>query len=640
MSRSEQEQQFQQERKIAQIKKCFENIADDYRFIDSLDSDQQTERDSLGIYLQNYQAKNIGEKQLQTVINQGLKAIQRVQKRLSTNDRYSQQIYVSQQSRFNKTVLSHVIIDMYLKYQYVFRFLSPIKRDKYNKFLVDDDGNYIYDTNIQFSSVSHCLSLRSDYGEIIKAVESDTYHFSDLSFCGSAWLCAFCAYKIQLKRRDELDSLNNWCQSNNKRLIMVTYTVPHRYNDLGNITIGRLRRAYGLLNSNNSVVNSLSSVGYAGRVTSTEIRLGKNGWHPHLHVLYIIDNTASGRSILKMYNKIKSAWLTSCQTAGFLGDAQPCDIAAFKAHSTMLSYKNSDAVLADYINKSADTFGGDDTKGNSGEKISDEMSMGNTKTSRVQVGEKSVSGFGLLERITRYQRPTDVIRWVEYALMTKGLAMIQWSRGLKGLVGIDDKTDKELATEATSDKVPEIGFGACHYAIMSKYNVRAESLLLAKEVGVYKLDECLRHIVPDMPVLLGAGEVPTDEWLVATRFLGGHPVSAKYYRYNLHPTANSSDDVIKRVRYHLRGNTLLSILRCYYELPDDVLGSLGRLYDWMADHEIDAIAMHDYVDYVDTVTCGGIKSAEIREYVVPVHPAPSIADAVDPVQIDEQITLF
>jgi hypothetical protein len=635
MSRSEQEQQFQQEQKIAQIEKCFENIADDYHFLESLGSLDEMDGKPLGNILQKYGVKNNTEKQLQTLIYQCSKALQRVQKRISLTERYTEQYSVSQQSRFNLTVYSHILINMYIDHPYMFRFLAPIKRDRDSKFVVDGNGNYVYDANIKFSSVAHCLSLRSDYTEIVKSVQSDTCHYSDLSLCGSAWLCAFCAYKIQQTRREELESLGNWCQTSGKRLIMITYTVPHTYSDRGNVTIGRLKRAMNLLKHHRAFKSSMQSIGYIGDVMSVEIRLGKNGWHPHLHIIYAVDNNASGRAILRAYNNIKDAWQVSCVAAGFLPDAQPYEIRAFRAHSTQLSYKNTDEVLAKYINKSID-----DANSTSADNIANEVALGNCKKSRVADGEKSVSGFGLLDRIVRYQRPYDILRWVEYALMTKNLHMITWSRGLKAKVGIADKSDADITNDHENDKEPVLGMGICHYALIHQHHLRAETLQVAHELGADGVDRCLRSLRPNIPVILRAGEIPTDEWLVATHYLDGVPVSSKYYRYSLHVSELSDVDIIRKAQYHLRGTTMLAVLRTYYDMTDAQLGNIGYLYDWMADHEIDADAVHNYVDYVESVSKVGQSSVEIKPYVVPAHPAPSIDDAVDPGRTNEQISLF
>ena len=98
MSRSEQEQQFQQEQKIAQIEKCFENIADDYHFLESLGSLDEMDGKPLGNILQKYGVENNTENSYKPLYINALRHFKGCKREfLSLNDIQNNIVYLNSQ---------------------------------------------------------------------------------------------------------------------------------------------------------------------------------------------------------------------------------------------------------------------------------------------------------------------------------------------------------------------------------------------------------------------------------------------------------------------------------------------------------------------------------------------------------------
>ncbi|MFM9718814.1 hypothetical protein ACKI15_46290, partial [Streptomyces galilaeus] len=67
---------------------------------------------------------------------------------------------------------------------------------------------------------------------------------SGLAVCGSVWSCPVCAAKIQERRRVEIAQGFDWAYANNKKIIMVTFTIPHYVNQRLAELITKMREAF------------------------------------------------------------------------------------------------------------------------------------------------------------------------------------------------------------------------------------------------------------------------------------------------------------------------------------------------------------------------------------------------------------
>lgn len=108
---------------------------------------------------------------------------------------------------------------------------------------------------------------------------------SGVQRCGSVWLCPVCSATIRQHRQEEVGVLAAAHEAVGGVLSMATFTVRHTKAD-------PLRDVYGAVKGAwKSFQQSVQWRWYrrkmAGTIVATEVTVGDNGWHVHLHVLLL-----------------------------------------------------------------------------------------------------------------------------------------------------------------------------------------------------------------------------------------------------------------------------------------------------------------------------------------------------------------
>lgn len=264
-----------------------------------------------------------------------------------------------------------------------------------------------------------------DAVEIVKAVKSETFHYSNLMTCGSVWHCPVCASKISERRRlDLVQGVQNW-QAQGGQVLLLTLTVPHYQNDSCQKILNGILDAYRRMTNRQTFKKLSGVVKLAGRVRALEVTYGENGWHVHLHVLLFL----GGRVIPEdLQDSILPMWSSAAVAAGL---PEPS-----KFHGVKVD--NGD-LAAQYVGK----WG-----------LEHEMTKGHTKKSK-----EGYSPFDLL-RVACWSISCASGRFLdddpdkasrlfkEYAVTFKGRRQLVWSAGLRELLHLGEEvTDDEIAQE-------------------------------------------------------------------------------------------------------------------------------------------------------------------------------------------------
>ena len=164
--------------------------------------------------------------------------------------------------------------------------------------------------------------------------------------------------------------------------------------------------------------------GFDGLIRALEINHGANGWHPHTHELWCVDESVNTN---ELQATVTNRWMTMLKKAGLLlGD----DKAARRYAVDIKDNMSATQYLTKHGKK---TWGGDR-----------ELAKASTKKGKkagrspFQLAADAAGGCGKSEAL-----------WWEYVRATKGKSRLYWSEGLKGKVGITDKKDEVLAAEQT-----------------------------------------------------------------------------------------------------------------------------------------------------------------------------------------------
>jgi len=284
--------------------------------------------------------------------------------------------------------------------------------------------------------ISYCLRSPISKKESIKVVsrapykkDGDTrYGFTGLQCCSNVHGCPMCSSRISMLRENEVRAASDWAKSHGYMVAMLTLTHPHQKFDilrwqldclLGHKENEKLVRGAMYHFRNSRAFRALNLV---GDIKKFEVTYGQNGWHPHHHMMLIIDPKVCGTID---EHKLYLAWANACEKAGLerpsLQRGLKFDIA-----------KDDDDISA-YISK----MGTWD--------IAKEMTKDQSKKSKID----GKTQWQLLRASKDGDRLCGSL-FVEYVDSTKGVKSLVFSRGLKKLVLLDDVTDQVLADDVDS----------------------------------------------------------------------------------------------------------------------------------------------------------------------------------------------
>lgn len=245
--------------------------------------------------------------------------------------------------------------------------------------------------------------------------------FGNLFTCGSVWRCPVCAARISEGRRAELTQ----ALRGDFNHVLVTYTLQHRRSDPLEVLLSALLGALRDFKAGAAWQAFSKCVGWVGSVRSLEVTHGTNGWHPHVHELAFFDDDVD---VARFIDWLRSRWLHVISGRGF---------GASWLHGLDARFAKCDIVA--YIEK-----WGHDPKWSSAHEITKHV----VKRGRAE----SVTALGLLVAYLQGNSAAGNL-WLEYAAGMFRKHHLQWSRGLRGRLGLEvAPSDSTLA--ASEDASP------------------------------------------------------------------------------------------------------------------------------------------------------------------------------------------
>ena len=316
------------------------------------------------------------------------------------------------------------------------------------RFLLQDEACRL----LPSERINNCLKKRisKDKGVIVK-YNPVTKHacYGNLQLCSSVWNCAICAAKISEKRRFELKKGIAQHRKNGGYVYLLTLTNSHHYGDNLALLMSGQKKALKYLWSDRKSKEHFAELGKVGHITANEVTHGKNGWHPHMHILLFFDQAVD---IKELQTFIAKYWQHCCKKSKLKEPSieHGCDI--------------TDGSFADrYVAK----WG-----------IEEEMTKSHIKKGR----EGGLTPFDLL-RLSEGGCERSGQLFQQYASAYKGKRQLSWSSGLKDLLGVPKTTDKQLAETEDAESVEEEELALEIWRLVLIYKVRGELL------KVFELDK-------------------------------------------------------------------------------------------------------------------------------------------------------
>lgn len=315
--------------------------------------------------------------------------------------------------------------------------------------------------------VCKCLKMRINRGKPVGIRYNENRgkaHYDNLQRCGSIWLCPVCAQQISEGRRKELQlATSKFYKKDRGFIYLLTLTNPHHHGDnLKQLLEGQKKalHRFWTLRKSRTLFESLGKVGH---IIATEATYGKNGWHPHYHILLFFSQPINSKAV-KAY--LATCWQNCCKLSGLKVPSieHGCDL--------------RDGKYADqYVGK----WG-----------LEDEVTKGHTKKGR----EGSETPWDLLRQSEGGCERSGYL-FKQYADAFKGKRQLSWSKGLKELLLVNEVTDEELATETEKDSIEIKQLHREIFRLIIKYKLRA-SVLRAAELdmtdGYSRLDDLIMEI--------------------------------------------------------------------------------------------------------------------------------------------------
>jgi hypothetical protein len=256
--------------------------------------------------------------------------------------------------------------------------------------------------------------------------------------CKSVWACPTCSAKICAVRQAELsDGMKYWVAQGGYTWLM-TLTFPHDRDMPLDVLLPKFGKAKAYFKNCKTYKRILAKGVRKGSVSSLEVTLGENGWHPHQHDLVfaaqdafgVVREGEGGRLTSAAIDELKAAWYMALRKADLCEQHQMSDVLAHGLDVRGGQY------AAEYIAK----FGREQKWG-----LSREVTM---HAAKVGSDTKGAHPFQLLA----WAAEGDGLaaqQFREYAAAFEGKRMLSWSRGLKkDLTGQDEMTDEQAADAA------------------------------------------------------------------------------------------------------------------------------------------------------------------------------------------------
>ena len=280
--------------------------------------------------------------------------------------------------------------------------------------------------------------------------------FSNLMQCDNVWLCPVCASRIMAKRGSEVAAGSKKWVDSGGHIIMLTNTLRHSADDnLADLLKG-LKKATASFWGHRVTKLIFKDLGKVGHIKNLEITHGSNGFHPHNH--YAIYIKASMKDINEY---VVSYYLDADNLAcyvtpyieqqlikkGRIDDIKTCSLTEFLSLFWIRCCVKA-GLKRPTVENGLTIQDADNIKYYLTKIDSDSVGLGHELTNKES--KNSCDQFDLLRLYASGNERAGKL-FQEFALAVKGERALNWSRGLKDLLGIDDIADSEIEEDTTED---------------------------------------------------------------------------------------------------------------------------------------------------------------------------------------------
>lgn len=322
--------------------------------------------------------------------------------------------------------------------------------------------------------VTNCLKKRIDkqkQREVKYSESRKKAHWSNVQRCGSVWTCPVCAKQITEKRREEIKTaIESWKNAHSGGVLLLTLTFSHSSKESLRSLLERQKKALKIFHETTKIQETFKKLGVQHKIKSLEMTFGKNGWHPHNHILLLTKNEVEDYQ--SYISDLSVLWIKACVKAGLNAPSMQ--------HGLDIRDGN---YASQYVAKWGLDF---------------ELAKGHTKKGRNGgYTPFDLLQYSILDAIINERTAASL--WQEFGIATKGARQLVWGRGLKKLLGIEEKTDEQLAEETEKEAITMRTVDDYAFSILCHYQVRHQFLRCLErdwENGCFGTGEAERLLIP------------------------------------------------------------------------------------------------------------------------------------------------
>lgn len=309
--------------------------------------------------------------------------------------------------------------------------------------------------------------------------KTEKAHINNVQYCSSVWVCKHCAKKITEQRKREIAlAATEWTKgvcrlyfdySQYQKdfvgpirpkieyirgyVYMITLTNSHNASHSLEFQREGQKKAMKRFFEGRTSASLMQRLGKRYHITNYEVTLGQNGWHPHHHILVFSDKKLDD-DFFQLRDDMARHWINCCKKSGL-------PLPSMEHGLDLVFGKTAQQVVSQYLCK----WG-----------VEHEMTKGHIKKGK----EGGLTPFDLLAKADYLDEPIHgrkPSQWFrEFAMAFKGARQLMWSRGLKDLFGLRDKSDEEILEETTQDAKQIDTVADMVFSLLVKYKKLAEYL--------------------------------------------------------------------------------------------------------------------------------------------------------------------
>jgi hypothetical protein len=279
--------------------------------------------------------------------------------------------------------------------------------------------NYLKPKQRPNSNPSKCGICRRTQNVSIRMKDKSAYYHG-LVNCGNVWACPVCSRRISIERGKEVQEFIQSHRKTGGDVYMITATIPHDQGDRLKPLRQSVSKAWQKTISGRPWIAMKEKIGFVGFVRALEVTHGKNGWHPHLHILIATETILTDTQRADLEEFLSFRWADRIERAGYRRPS--------REHGLRVSHGEN---AGNYITKI--------TKQGMAEEISGHMNKSGRNGSR--------SILQIVDDWHENKSSIDELLIEEWLSGMFGARQLTWSKGLRKLYLKEEQSDYDIVQD-------------------------------------------------------------------------------------------------------------------------------------------------------------------------------------------------